>query len=198
MFGLTAAPEISDGVVSDELAEDVVTMGDTYDVVIAGYTTIGAAKTDFEAVVKLVEAKRVRATEGVILGERGPDGAVQLTDTADHHGRKGVGLGGGVGVVAGLFAPPLLASAVVGSAVGGLIGRFTKHRVDSGIETIVSQTVPKGSAGIATLVDSADTPTVTAALARSAKTSVVSVDGHGIKALKEGLAEASKGAPPGS
>ena len=32
--------------------------------------------------------------------------------------------GGGVGLVVGLFAPPLLASVIVGGAVGGLVGKF--------------------------------------------------------------------------
>ena len=42
------------------------------------------------------------------------DGNVTLKETGDHLGRKGMKIGGGVGLVVGLFAPPLLASAVVG------------------------------------------------------------------------------------
>ena len=57
-----------------------------------------------------------------------------MTHTGDHLGRKGLGWGGGVGLVVGLFAPPLLASAAVSGAVGGLVGKFARHKVDSGIE----------------------------------------------------------------
>ena len=42
------------------------------------------------------------------------------------------GLIGGVGLVVGLFAPPLLASVVVGDAAGALVGKFARHRVESG------------------------------------------------------------------
>jgi hypothetical protein len=34
----------------------------------------------------------------------------------------------------GPFAPPLLVSIAGGGAVGGLVGKFAKHKVDSGIE----------------------------------------------------------------
>ena len=37
-----------------------------------------------------------------------------VTETGDHLGKKGAKLGGGVGLVAGLFAPPLLAATAAG------------------------------------------------------------------------------------
>ena len=169
-------------------------MTDKYDVVVAGYASIDAAKSDFEGLVKLVDAKEIKTTEGVILVEHDANGEAHVTDAADHHGRKGLEWGGGVGVVVGLFAPPLLASVVVGGAIGGLIGKFTKHRLDTGIEEKVGMTIPKGTAGVITLVDEGDTPTVKTALGGALKTSVIPVDGHGINALKEGLTEAAKGA----
>jgi arylsulfatase len=55
-----------------------------------------------------------------------------LAQTGDHLGCKGLTTGGGVGLVVGLFAPPLLASAVVGGAAGGLIGKFARHKVETG------------------------------------------------------------------
>jgi len=164
------------------------------DVLIAGYATIDAAKRDFEALVKLVESEKIKTTEGVILVEHDQKDNVHVTDTADHHGRKGMEWGGGVGVVVGLFAPPLLASVVVAGALGGLLGKFTKHRVETGIEKNVGETIPKGSAGIITLVDEVDTPDVKGVLTGAARFSAVQVDGDGVKALKEGLVESVKGA----
>ena len=132
----------------------------TYDVVIAGYVDIDTAKKDFDALTKLVEDMKIKTTEGVILVEHDNDGAVHVTDAADHHGRKGLEWGGGAGLVVGLFAPPLLATVVVGAAAGGVIGKFTKHRVDTGIEKNVGEAIPKGFAGIITLVEVADTAAV--------------------------------------
>jgi len=170
----------------------------SYDVVIAGYATIDAAKKDFDALVELVESEKIKTTEGLILVEHDQDDQVHVTDTADHHGRRGLEWGGGVGVVIGLFAPPLLASVVVAGAVGGLLGKFTKHRVETGIEKNVGETIPKGTAGIITLVDQVDSPDVKGALGGAAKFSAVRVDGDGVKELKQGLAEAAKGAKSGS
>ena len=93
-------------------------MADTFDVIMAAYPSVGLAQQDFDGLVQLVKDKRVR-TEGMILVEHDEDGEVRVTETGDHLGRKGLGWGGGVGAVVGLFSPPLLASAVAGAAVGG-------------------------------------------------------------------------------
>ena len=50
--------------------------------------------------------------------------------------------GGGVGLVVGLFAPPLLASVVVGAAAGALVGKFARHRVESGLEEKIRTAPP--------------------------------------------------------
>ncbi len=93
-------------------------MGDNYDVIMAGYPAVEAAQKDFDGLVQLVKDKKVR-TEGVILVEHDEDGQVKVSQTGDHLGRKGIGWGGGVGLVVGLFSPPLLGSIVVGAAAGG-------------------------------------------------------------------------------
>jgi uncharacterized membrane protein len=164
---------------------------DKFDVIIAGYAAIDSAKKDFEALVSVVTSQKIKTTEGVILVEHDANGEAQVTDAADHHGRKGLAWGGGVGVLVGLFAPPLLASAVIGGAIGGLVGKFTQHSLENGIKEKIGETIPKGTAGIITLVEESDTSAVKAALGGSLKTSIVPVEGGGIKALKEGLAEAA-------
>src|SRR5215472_7054406 len=98
-------------------------MADSFDVIMAAYPATGPAERDFDELIQLVKDKAI-ASEGLILVEQDADGQVQVTQTGDHLGRKGLGWGGGVGLVVGLFAPPMLASIVVGGAVGGLIGTF--------------------------------------------------------------------------
>jgi uncharacterized membrane protein len=88
-------------------------MSDTFDVITAAYPAADPAQRDFDALVRLVKDKTVRS-EGVILVEHDAGGQVRVTQTGDHLGRKGLGWGGGVGLVVGLFSPPLLASIVVG------------------------------------------------------------------------------------
>jgi uncharacterized membrane protein len=163
----------------------------THDVVIAGYMTIDPAKEDFMTLAHLVESEKIKTSEGVILVQHDYGGQVHVNDAADHHGRQGLAWGGGVGLLVGLFAPPLLASVVVGAAAGGLIGKFVKHRIESGIEKNVGETLPEGWAGVITLVEDGNTVDVKGALRGAAKITVVGVDGDDVKALKQGLLESS-------
>ena len=108
-------------------------MSDTeFDVVIAAYLIPDLAQKDFDALVKLVADKQLEV-EGVALVTDDADGNVTVKETGDHLGRKGLEIGGGVGLVVGLFAPPLLASVVVGGAAGALVGKFARHQVESGL-----------------------------------------------------------------
>src|SRR4051794_11238595 len=99
---------------------------DHKDVLIAAYLFEDLAKKDFEALLKLAADETI-TVEGVVLVQKDADGAVKVTETGDHLGRKGLKLGGGVGLVVGLFAPPLLAATAVGAAAGGVMGKFARH-----------------------------------------------------------------------
>jgi arylsulfatase A-like enzyme/uncharacterized membrane protein len=165
-------------------------MSDVMDVVVAAYQDLSATEHDFEALVELVKDKVVRS-EGVILVERDADGQVRVSHTGDHLGRKGLGWGGGVGLVVGLFSPPLLASVVVGGAVGGLVGRFTKHKVDSGLEAGLGDKLQPGTAVVIVLVDEDDRFEAERALAGSLAKSVVPMGKKGLGELKAALAEAA-------
>ena len=165
-------------------------MGETFDVIMAAYPSAGQAGQDFDALVRLVKDKTI-ASEGVILVEHDADGQVRVTQTGDHLGRKGLGWGGGVGLVVGLFSPPLLASVVVGGAVGGLIGKFARHKVDSGIEKGLGGKLQPGTAVIIAVVDDDDRLAAEQALAGSLAKSVAPMGKKGLGELKAALAEAA-------
>jgi uncharacterized membrane protein len=92
-----------------------------------------------------------------------------------------------VGLVVGLFSPPMLASVVVGGAAGELIGRFARHRVDSGIETGLGDTLAPGTAVIIAMVDGDDRLAAERALAGSPAKSVAAMDKKGVRSLKDAL-----------
>ena len=168
-------------------------MSDTeFDVVIAAYLVPDLAQKDFDGVVKLVEDKQLEV-EGVALVSVDPEGEVTVKETGDHLGRKGLKIGGGVGLVVGLFAPPLLAATVVGAAAGDVVGKFAKHKVESGLGEKMGDALPPGSAGIVAIYDRSKNDTVDATLVNAVKKSVAQVDGGGAKKLKAALAEAQAG-----
>ena len=168
-------------------------MSDTdFDVVIAAYLIPDLAQKDFDTLVGLVAGKQL-TVEGVALVTNDASGNVTINETGDHLGRKGMAVGGGVGLVVGLLAPPLLASVVIGGAAGALAGKFARHRVESGLAEKMGAALPPGSAGIVAIYDRSKTTTVNSALASAVRKSVAPVDGGGARKLKAALAEAQAG-----
>ena len=165
---------------------------DKKDVLIAAYLIEDLAKRDFDAVVKLAADKEV-SLEGIVLVQKDSDGEVHVTETGDHLGRRGAKAGGGVGLVVGLFAPPLLAATAVGAAAGAVTGKFARHRLESGIGEKMDAALPPGSGGVIAVYDSDGAAAVDGALGNAVKKSVAQIDGTKAKELKAGLAEAQAG-----
>ena len=162
------------------------------DVLIGVYLIPDLAQQDFDRLVKLIEDGKVQS-DGVVLVTKDADGKVELKETGDHLGRKGATVGGGVGLVVGLFAPPLLAATAVGAAVGALAGKFAKHRIVSGIGDKMDEALPPGSAGVIAIYDHADADTVAEALENAVRSSTAEIDKASAKELKAGLEEAGAG-----
>src|SRR5439155_5505145 len=139
---------------------------DKKDVVIAAYLFEDLAKKDFDEVLKLAKDKAI-TVEGVVLVQKDEKGEVEVSETGDHLGRKGVKIGAGVGLVVGLFAPPLLAATAVGAALGGVTGKFAKHRLESGIATKMDDALPPSSGGVIAIYDAGGADPVDRALANA-------------------------------
>src|SRR5262249_59315332 len=162
------------------LPEGEAVMADTpMDVLVAGYQDLDKARKDFDGLVGLVKGRQVKV-EGVILVAHDESGEVTVADTGDHAGRKGLGWGAGVGVVVGLFAPPLLASAAVGGAAGALAGKFADHQLQAGNRGQRSQALPPGSAGVIAVFPDDDRLAIERALAGSIAKSLVESDSTGL------------------
>ncbi len=106
-------------------------IGTEFDVVIAAYLIPDLAQTDFDALVGLVKDKQL-TVEGVALVTNDAEGKATVKETGDHLGRKGMAIGGGVGLVVGLLAPPLLASAVVGGGARQLKAALAEAQAGMG------------------------------------------------------------------
>ena len=114
------------------------------DVLIAVYLIPDLAKDDFDAFTRAISEKSI-TSDGVVLVTKDAQGEVTVQETGDHLGRKGATVGGGVGLVVGLFAPPLLAATAVGAAAGAVLGRVARKRLESGIGEKMDEALPPGS-----------------------------------------------------
>ena len=165
---------------------------DQLDVLISVYLIPELAKQDFEAFLGLIEKEQVTA-DGIVLVTKDAAGEVTVEETGDHLGKKGAVAGGGVGLVIGLFAPPLLAATAIGAGLGAVAGKLARKRLESGIGEKMDDALPPGSAGIIAIYEHDDADTVAGALGNSIRSSIAQIDKASAKELKAGLEEASAG-----
>ena len=156
------------------------------DVMIAAYLDTEPAKQDYEA-VKNAGAK----LEGVICVSRDHAGKLHVAES-DHLARKGAEALGGVGLIVGLFAPPLLIATAVGAVVGGALGDLAHHEVKKKIEQQAFDTIPFGGAGLIVAYPRSSADRIDQAVSRSLKKAVGEADGKKLDALKHALAEAQE------
>jgi len=169
-----------------------VTNNDQLDVLIAVYLIPELAEQDYETFMKLASEGTI-STDGVVLVTKDADGNVAVQETGDHMGRRGVKAGGGVGLVVGLFAPPLLAATAVGAAAGGIVGKVARKRVTAGIGEKMDDALPPGTAGIISVYDHDDADLAAGALANAIRSSIAQIDKASAKELRDGLEQASAG-----
>ena len=159
---------------------------ETTDVLIGGYLSTEAAHDDYESVLGC-GAK----LWGAVVVSKDLEGNVSLEQT-DHTVEEGAAGVGGVGLVVGLFAPPLLAATAVGAALGAVGGMALHKKIGSGIEKMAEETIPIGGAGLIVACPQSSSATVGPAVTRAVQKVVGEAEGNHVKALKGALADAQQ------
>ena len=157
-----------------------------YILYVAGYEDPTAASEDFEAIKALGD---VAVVASVVL-QRDADGKV----TAKEHGAGPVGggaiLGGGLGLVVGLFAPPLLLTTVVGAGIGAGLGKLLKRHEEKSIGLDAEEWLPVNCSAIVAVIDDLYLDRVDKAVAKAVKKTNKAIDKGDyeavVKALNEG------------
>src|SRR5262245_18564130 len=153
---------------------------------IAGYLTKEPALADYEALVS--SGAKI---DGAVCITRDLQGKTTVEQT-DQMAKGGAKVLGGAGLVVGLFAPPLLASAAIGAAVGGALGKVASSRVKSKIEEDAGETIPWGGAGVIVAYPRESADEIEKAVSRAVKKVVGEAEGKKVKALKPALADAQE------
>ena len=132
---------------------------------VASYSDATTAKDDFEAL------KAVRGDDLAIIGavvmSRDADGNVDVLEIGDEDTAAGAWIGGGIGLVVGLFAPPLLASTAIGAGIGALLGHFTKKHEEKELGADLDEYFPPNSSAVVAVIDDMYLDRVDAALAKA-------------------------------
>ncbi len=159
---------------------------ETTDVLIGGYLSTEAAHEDYESVLGCGAHLL-----GAVVVSKDLEGDVSL-EQSDHVVAEGAAGVGGVGLVVGLFAPPLLAATAVGAALGAVGGKVLHKKIGSGIEKMAEETIPIGGAGLIVAYPRSSSDTVESAVTRAVQKVVGEAEGNHVEALKRALADAQK------
>jgi arylsulfatase len=157
---------------------------DKMDVLMAGYLSKDAALDDYQAVLS-----SGALVHGAVVVTKDMKGEMSVEQT-DHLVRKGAVTLGGVGLVVGLFAPPLLAATAVGAALGAGLGKLARSKAKGKIEKQAEATIPIGGAGLIVAYPRSQGDKVEAAVTRAIKKAVGEAEGAKVKALQAALADA--------
>lgn len=159
---------------------------DAVNVTIAGYLSKHAATKDYDSVlgcgVHLL---------GAVVVSKSLTGELDIEQT-DHLVAEGAAGLGAVGLVVGLFAPPLLAATAVGAAMGAGLGGLLHGSTERKLEKLAGETIPIGGAGLIVAYPSASAQQVAKAITRAVSLAVGEAEGHHLKALKSAVADAQK------
>ncbi|WP_231737700.1 DUF1269 domain-containing protein [Mycobacterium sp. IS-1742] len=169
---------------------DEITDGTHSVVLVAGYSEPEQAHEDFTELNRRIKSKGVEIRAAVLLTE-GADGEAVVTHAVNHHGRVAAGWGAGLGALIGLFAPPILASVVVGAAAAAIVASFADHEVDTGLRHEIGHALAHGTAVILVLSSPDALFHVEQAVHHAGRLSVVPMDEVTINTLDQAAAEVS-------
>ena len=141
--------------------------GDNLVLYVAAYSDATSAKTDFQT-LKAAEGDDFKV-EGAVVMSRDADGNVDVLESGDGTTAAGAWIGGGIGLVVGLFAPPLLAATAIGAGIGALLGHLTKKHEEKELGVELDEYFPPNSSAVVVVIDNKYLDRVEAALVNSDK-----------------------------
>ena len=153
---------------------------------VASYPDATSANEDFVA-LEAAEADDLRVVSALVMS-RDADGQVDVLSEGDGITGGGAVLGGGVGLVVGLFAPPLLAATAVGAGIGALLGHLTKKHAEKELGVELEEYLPPDSSAVVVIVDDVYLDRVEAALAKADKRISKAIDSGDYDKLEKALA----------
>lgn len=154
---------------------------------VASYADAESARQDFDA-LKAAEGDDF-SVEGAVIMSRDAQGDVDvLTKETGITGGTAV-LGGGVGLVVGLFAPPLLAATAIGAGIGAVLGHLTKRHEEKELGVELETYLPPDSSAVVVVLDDRYLDRVAKALDRAEKRIDKAIDADDHDKLAQALSK---------
>ena len=164
--------------------------GDNLALYVASYADATSAKQDFEA-LKAAEGDDLEVVGAVVMS-RDADGKVDVLEVGDESVAAGAWIGGGIGLVVGLFAPPLLASTAIGAGIGALLGHFTKKHEEKELGADLDEYFPPNSSAVVVVVDDKYLDRVEASLVKANKNISKAIDQDDYDKLSKAISDSQQ------
>jgi len=157
---------------------------------VAAYADASAASSDYEVLQGAEDDTDLEVVGSVVLS-RDESGKVTVHETGGGQVAGGAVIGGSVGLVVGLFAPPLLLATAIGAGAGAVIGELSKEHEEKKMGAEVEEYRPLGSSAIVVVLDDQYLDRVDAALANSEKKVDKAIDSGDYDKIQKAISEAS-------
>ena len=161
--------------------------GDNLALYVASYDDATSAQSDFDS-LKSSQDKDFKIDAAVVMS-RDADGNVDVLEKGDETVATGAVIGGGIGLVVGLFAPPLLAATAIGAGIGALLGHFTKKHEEKELGVELDDYFPPNSSAVVVVIDNKYLDRVQAALANSTKQVSKAIDSDDYDSIQKALSD---------
>lgn len=165
-------------------------------VLVAAYRDVDRAATDFHELEKRI--KHGLELRAAALVTKDADGHPHVVEAHNRHGRVAAGLGAGMGILVGLFLPPVGLAVLVGGAAGAMVGAFAEHELRSGLQHEIGNALDAGTGVVIALVYPNGRGPVESTLYRAAEVRAVRLDRATINSLDQLVAEEMAGLSAGT
>ncbi len=152
---------------------------------VATYDDAQSASDDFAALKAAREDGLILI--GAVVMTRPDDNDVKVKEVHSGDVGGGASIGAIGGLVVGLFAPPLLLSAVVGAGVGAGIGELVKRHEEKELGVDADEYLPPGSSAVVAVVDDAYLDGVDRALGKADKKVTKAIDSGDYDKVKKAV-----------
>jgi uncharacterized membrane protein len=156
---------------------------------VATYADATSANKDFQA-LKHAEGDDLKVEAAVVMS-RDADGKVDVLEEGDGDTAGGAVIGGSLGFVVGLFAPPLLAATAIGAGIGALLGHLTKKHEEKELGVELDEYFPPSSSAVVVIVDDKYLDRVGASLTKADKNVSKAIDSGDADKLQKAISDSS-------
>ena len=160
--------------------------GDNMILYAANYPDDADAQADFQSLHDAQASGDVVVLSAVVMN-RDDDGEVHVDEHGTGQIASGATGGGLVGLVVGLFSPPLLLATAVGAGIGAGIGALMKRHEESELSVALEDYLPPGTSAIVAVLENTYLDRVDRALSKSTKKINKAIDSQDYDKLRKEL-----------